>query len=497
VHPKTSDERGDFAWGLERFEQEAKTLARFRHRHLVQVRRFFRGNNTAYMVMDYEDGQPLSELIKGGRQLNEAEILQVLLPLLDGLEQVHAANVSHRDIKPANIYIRRQDVSPVLLDFGSARQAIGRRSKSLTNIVTPGYAPLEQYESEGEQGQGPWSDIYSLGALCYRLITGLTPPEATSRARAHVQGQEDPVRALTGNTPGYSRRFLQGVDHSLAMRTQARPQSIGAWCEELGLGTTGSAPRLEKKAKGFQGQFWRKVVGVSLLVVAVVSYMVWNQQRVEGEQHQQAFVELLQQADSAMLASKYADAERYISKAEALGLHPEQIKKFKKDMTRHREVARQQEEAAQAKLAKEVAERKLQEEMKRQQEAAAALQEAEAAALRKQEEEAAKAAQAKLAKLAREEAVRKLQKEMKSQQEAAAALQEAEAAALRKQEEEANKAAQAKQEREETKRKALEQAKLKEEEDRRLRDGGGRAAGAASAGDAGCGAAFFWLPLCW
>jgi serine/threonine protein kinase len=134
VHPKTSEERGDYTWGLERFEQEAKTLARFRHRHLVQVRRFFRGNNTAYMVMDYEDGQPLSELIKGGRQLNETEILQVLLPLLDGLEQVHAAGVLHRDIKPANIFIRRADESPVLLDFGAARQDIGRHSKGLRNF---------------------------------------------------------------------------------------------------------------------------------------------------------------------------------------------------------------------------------------------------------------------------------------------------------------------------------------------------------------------------
>ena len=137
--------------GLSRFLDEARTLARFEHPNVVRVRDCFEANNTAYIVMDYEDGEPLDALLRRHGTLTEAQLKRVLLPVADGLRQVHAAGFLHRDIKPSNIFVRRSDESPVLLDFGSARQALGRISRSVTAIASAGYSPPEQYESEGAQ----------------------------------------------------------------------------------------------------------------------------------------------------------------------------------------------------------------------------------------------------------------------------------------------------------------------------------------------------------
>ena len=179
VRPKSSQDSDDYSWGLERFLDEAKTLARFRHENLVPVHRFFEAHSTAYMVMEYEAGESLSDYVRGqDRPLAEPALKALLEGVMSGLEVVHAAGYLHRDIKPQNIIIRPNGV-PVLIDFGAARQALVRKSRNVTSIVTPGYAPLEQYTVDGNQG--PWSDIYALGAVAYQVITGSAPPEATMR----------------------------------------------------------------------------------------------------------------------------------------------------------------------------------------------------------------------------------------------------------------------------------------------------------------------------
>ena len=211
VHPKSAGDREGFEWGLSRFLDEARTLARFEHPNVVRVRDCFEANNTAYIVMDYEDGEPLDALLRRHGTLTEAQLKRVLLPVADGLRQVHAAGFLHRDIKPSNIFVRRSDESPVLLDFGSARQALGRRSRSMTAIASAGYSPPEQYESNG--AQGAWTDIYALSALCYRAITGDTPMEATGRQSQLLRSQTDPLPKLA-ETPaaGYSPAFLEAAD---------------------------------------------------------------------------------------------------------------------------------------------------------------------------------------------------------------------------------------------------------------------------------------------
>jgi len=228
VQPVTDEQGKSFRWGLERFTSEARTLARFKHSNIVQVYSVFTENNTAYMVMEYEQGHGLDRTLKEHKTLPETELREILMPLLDGLEQVHSSGFIHRDIKPANIFLR-ENGTPVLLDFGSARQALGGQTRTLTAMVSPGFAPLEQYTSK-EYRQGPWTDIYGLGATLYRAVTGRAPPAAMDRSEAILHTSRDIlVPALEIQPPGYSRSLLLAIDHALAFKPEARPRSIAAW----------------------------------------------------------------------------------------------------------------------------------------------------------------------------------------------------------------------------------------------------------------------------
>ena len=242
VAPKSAADREGYQWGLSRFLDEARTLARFEHRNVVRVRDYFEANGAAYIVMDYEDGEPLDRVLERKGTLTEAQIKRVLLPIVAGLRQVHAAGFLHRDVKPANIFIRRSDESPVLLDFGSARQALSSRSRSVTAIASAGYSPPEQYESDGEQG--PWTDIYALSALCYRAITGMAPVEATRRQSRLLRDEEDPLPRLAEVAGGRcSRAFLEAVDRGLRVVEGERQGSLDEWRAELegGAGETANA----------------------------------------------------------------------------------------------------------------------------------------------------------------------------------------------------------------------------------------------------------------
>ena len=246
VVPKASQFRGDFEWGLERFLDEARVLARFHHPNIIGVYRFFEAHGTAYIVMEYAEGETLSQVLRRKKTLNEADLKAILFPILDGLELVHGADFLHRDVKPGNIIIRDEDGSPVLLDFGAARQAIGARSRSVTSIITPGYAPIEQYSSRGDQG--PWTDVYALGAVCYHALTGHVPDDATDRVR------NDPLTPVAERSVGQaSAGFLAAIDWALKVDEGDRPQSVGAWRTALSGKTPGTAkkPRpVVKPAKG-------------------------------------------------------------------------------------------------------------------------------------------------------------------------------------------------------------------------------------------------------
>ena len=175
-----ADASTDFQWGLDRFIDEAQTLARFDHPNIVRVYRYFKANGTAYMVLSFEEGQSLKAWLKGlGRAPRQREIDEVLRPLLDALEVIHGTDFLHRDIAPDNVIIRR-DGSPVLIDFGSARGDIAKHSRTVSALVKPGYSPYEQYATTASV-QGPWTDIYALGATLYHAIAGKRPPDSPPR----------------------------------------------------------------------------------------------------------------------------------------------------------------------------------------------------------------------------------------------------------------------------------------------------------------------------
>ncbi|MBI1732129.1 MAG: serine/threonine protein kinase [Gammaproteobacteria bacterium] len=235
IKPLSDDHREDFQWGLTRFVAEARTLTKFEHPNLVRVLNVFELHGTAYMVMNYELGESLQEVLKREKRLGERRLIGVLVPLMDGLEVIHARGFVHRDIKPGNIFIR-SDGSPVLLDFGSARQTRGHADpQTLTTLVSPGYAPIEQYTSKSDR-QGPWTDIYGLAATLYRAVLGSPPSSATDRSALLLQGMKDDLQPLAAMAPaGFSKEFLAAIDHGLGFRIEDRPQNVAAWRREFAL----------------------------------------------------------------------------------------------------------------------------------------------------------------------------------------------------------------------------------------------------------------------
>jgi hypothetical protein len=230
VHPLSGSHTDTYGWGLNRFLTEARTLAKFRHPNIVRVMSVFEANNTAYMVMEYERGESFENMLKFKQVSGEPTLKRILLALLDGLELVHDAGFIHRDIKPSNVYLREDGV-PVLLDFGSARLALGVETRTLTSLVSPGYAPFEQYNATRESDkQGPWTDIYALGATMYRAVTGQGPVDAAARANLLLDEQRDPFEPCAQMPlDGYSQEFLHAIDRALAFTPGDRPQSVAAW----------------------------------------------------------------------------------------------------------------------------------------------------------------------------------------------------------------------------------------------------------------------------
>jgi serine/threonine protein kinase len=219
VVPHTNSDRAAFAEGLTVFLAEARTLARFDHPNVVRVREFFTEHDTGYFVMNYYDGQSLPEFMTSGpRPMSPATVFSLLMPILDGLEAVHAQSFAHRDIKPSNIYIR-DGGSPVLLDFGAARLAVGEKTTTLSVVLTPGFAPVEQYHSKGKQG--PWTDIYALGGTLYYMMTGKVPPDALDRSFGTEMASPNTVNEAV------SDQLNQAIVGAMTVQAERRPQNVG------------------------------------------------------------------------------------------------------------------------------------------------------------------------------------------------------------------------------------------------------------------------------
>ena len=218
IVPKGASATLDYEWGLDAFINEAKTLAKFDDPNIVRIYRFFKENGTAYMVMEYCEGGCLSERFSKTKPMSEAKVRALITPLMNGLQLVHDDEVFHRDIKPDNIMFRLNG-TPVLIDFGAARQIVGMKSRSITTIVTPGYAPIEQYSKKGKIG--PWTDIYSLAAVAYTCLTGSAPEDATDRI------VDDEIKPLANGSSASG--FLHAIDKALSVKSSMRPQDLSEW----------------------------------------------------------------------------------------------------------------------------------------------------------------------------------------------------------------------------------------------------------------------------
>ncbi len=207
-----------FRYGMKCFFEEGRSLARLSHPNVVRVLNFFRANQTVYLVMRYEQGRTLQEDIARQRgSLRENYVRRVMTLMLNGLREVHTNKLLHLDLKPANIYVRKDD-TPVLLDFGAARQTLTEVQYSLNPMYTPGYAPPEQYRQRDLLG--PWSDLYSVGAAMYACLSGQAPPPADQRVK-----QDRYVSAAAQFGERYSVQLLETIDWCLQIDHLKRPQS--------------------------------------------------------------------------------------------------------------------------------------------------------------------------------------------------------------------------------------------------------------------------------
>ena len=232
VAPSATENRAVFAWGLDRFIEEARAIHRLRHPNVVRAHRYLEADGTAYIVMEYLRGVSLQRMLHGPHgplRRSAHQWRRWMDPLLDGLAHVHDHGYLHRDVKPANIMMSPPpgydytggswNWTPVLIDFGAAR--VAARDRTYTQVLTPGYAPIEQYSNGG--AQGPPTDIYALAAVAYRVLTGEPLASAPDRVL------HDDYEPLAGRIAGADPQWLAAIDHGLALRPEDRPQEIPAW----------------------------------------------------------------------------------------------------------------------------------------------------------------------------------------------------------------------------------------------------------------------------
>jgi non-specific serine/threonine protein kinase len=229
VRVRSTDSVATFHRGLQSFMGEAKLLAQCSHPALLEVYRVWEQNETAYIAMRLCHGQTAREARRTMEHgMPEAEIRQLLMPVFDAVMHLHAKEVIHRDISPDNIMISPSG-APTLLDLGAARTVLAGESHALTTLLKPGYAPIEQYDDDGSMQQGPWTDVYGLGALIYFLVMGNTPKQSIYRA---IRDSLEPIPVSTES--GYSQQFADAITRALTVHPGQRTQNVMALIADLG-----------------------------------------------------------------------------------------------------------------------------------------------------------------------------------------------------------------------------------------------------------------------
>ncbi len=322
---------------LKRFSEEAQLLAKMRHPNIVKVIRFFKENNTAYFVMEYAEGETLKEYLQRHNTMSEEEILSVMMPILEGAKYVHAQGFLHRDIAPDNIYLLKGGM-PILIDFGAARDAIAEESKNISSIVKEGYSSPEQYTVNNKQNAS--SDIYALGSVFYRMITGKVPANAPHRQTALLNDDTDPIGDLpTQYKNKYSQKLLHAVTKAMNIRAVDRFASVFEFQNALlgdviidstpsstsrHIASTAQNTTNKSNDKNNNGLVVAFIV-VLLLLVAGIGYVYMGQEQVNKSQP----------AQPKPVVEKTVESSTVVD-------HSEELEKAKRELA---EVKRQKEEA--------------------------------------------------------------------------------------------------------------------------------------------------------
>ena len=218
-------EKENYDKGKERFLKEAQTMAMFsKDKGIVKALDFFEINNTAYIVMEYLEGVTLKQYLRENERIDAEDLVELLVPLIEALDEIHSQGLIHRDISPDNIMVL-PDGRIKLMDFGAARDYTEFGEKSLSIVLKPGYAPPEQYQTHGVQG--PWIDIYALCATMYKCITGENPPDAIDRL------VDDHLKKISAFGFTVSPQIEEAIIKGMSVAAKDRYQNVGDFCEDL------------------------------------------------------------------------------------------------------------------------------------------------------------------------------------------------------------------------------------------------------------------------
>ena len=218
-------EKDNYEKGKERFLKEARTMAKFsKDKGIVKALDFFEINNTAYIVMEYLEGVTLKQYLRENKRIDAEDLVELLVPLIESLDEIHSQGLIHRDISPDNIMVL-PDGRIKLMDFGAARDYTEFGEKSLSIVLKPGYAPPEQYQTHGVQG--PWTDIYALCATMYKCITGENPPDAIERV------MDDHLKKISAFGIPVLPQIEEAIIKGMSVAANDRYQNVGDFCEDL------------------------------------------------------------------------------------------------------------------------------------------------------------------------------------------------------------------------------------------------------------------------
>ena len=264
----SGDKTIQFQDGLGKFVDEAKRLAKFQNDNgIVRVFDSFEENNTAYIVMEYLEGETLAAYLKREGKIPADKAIEMIMPVIHALSVVHAKGIIHRDIAPDNVFLTT-DGKVKLIDFGAARYATTTKSRSLTVIIKPGYSPEEQYRSRGDQG--PHTDVYSVGAILYRMITGETPPDALERRAFYEKNRKEILKPIRRFTQDITSAQVNAICNAMNVRIEDRTPDMVTLAQEL-TSTEKVARRGNsiRKIDPLTWPLWAKI-GIPAAIVAVI-----------------------------------------------------------------------------------------------------------------------------------------------------------------------------------------------------------------------------------